>query len=154
MKPFLLISLFCAAICAGCHKSNQTLNHSHPLVPGPGSWRWIKEDWYFLQNSGVITPSPDSLTLLQINTDLSYDLWVWGKLPTRVGTYKNDITKESNPGIPLIDSFYTFDKVVNLGSGASLPLQKLHHWINRDTLYLQTELTPAGANIYYFVRYN
>ncbi len=106
-----------------------------------------------MQNAGVIKPSPDSLTILQIDTDLSYDVWVWGKLPTRVGTYKNDITKQSNSGIPLTDSFYTFDKIITLGAGAALPSQKLHHWISRDTLYLQTFLTPAGGATYIFVGY-
>ena len=150
MKPFLLISLFCAALSVACHKSDHTLNHSHPLGLGSGSWRWIKEDWIFLQNSGVITPPSNSLTILQINKDLSYA--VRGTPLSQTGTYKNDSTIELTPGI--IDSFYTFDKAIDLGAGASLPLQKLRHWIVSDTLYLQTALTPAGANTYYFVGYN
>jgi|GEM_PF-6433955 len=149
MKPFLLISLFFAALCAGCHKSDHTLNHSHPLGIGPGSWRWVKEDWFFLQNSGVITPRPDSLTILQLNRDLSYS--VLGTGLSQTGTYTNDPAIELAPGI--IDSFYTFDKVIDLGAGVSLPLQKLRHWIISDTLYLQTPLTPAGGNTYSFVWY-
>jgi hypothetical protein len=148
MRPFLLIGLFCAAISAACHKSNPILNHSRPLVYGPGSWRWVEEDWSFLQNSGVITPSPDSLTLLQINPDLSYA--VGGSIPGHGGTYRNDTIMLLNPGHPLVDSFYLFDRNVTLSTGAIMP-QKMHHRLSHDTLYLTTDITPAGFSTFVFV---
>jgi hypothetical protein len=150
MKPFLLISLFCAAISVACHKSNPTLNHSHPLLSGPGTWRWVEEDWYFLQNSGVFNPSKDSPTLLQINTDLSY--LVGGITPQHGGTYRNDTSLLLNPGRPLVDSFYLFDKNVALSAGAIMP-QKMHHRLSHDTLYLTTDLTPASFSTFVFVAY-
>jgi hypothetical protein len=136
----------------GCHKSDDTLRHSHPLFTGPGNWRWVQENWFFLQNGGVITPDPDSLTILKLNPDLTYS--VGGSQPAPSGYYKSDTTNEGNPGIPVIDSFYTFDRTITLGAGAALPLQRLRHWISGDTLYLQTMITPAGGSTYIFARYN
>jgi hypothetical protein len=149
MKPYLLVALFVSVLVTACHKKSETPlidgRGWHPLN-GPGGWKWVEEDWMFLQGAGVIRP--DSATVLYLSPDKSFTVW-HSNADRPAGTWKIDTTQIQGTNFVQVDSFLVFSTAPVLSSKATMPARVFCR-IKNDSLFLNTLVTPAGLSTYIF----
>jgi len=150
MKPYLLIVLLGAVLVTACHKKSETPLIDYGWHPGnpPGNWRWVEEDWIFLQGMGVIKPSPDTTTILYLSSDKTFTVW-HGNADRPAGTWRIDTTQTLATNGIFVDSFLVFSTAPVLSSKVTMP-PRMFYRSSKDSLFLTTPVTPAGLSTYIF----